>query len=375
MASSASGPTHLPIIDLSPFLESADSPASSEQCAALANGLISYGAVLIRDSRVQTKDNEDFLDLLEDYFAQPDEVLLRDQRPELGYQVGVTLENMEKPRCAAHGPCLDVIARLDPSERPLDISGHQPDPKARFLWKVGTPLGEGETEFPSFNANNVVPDIAERQIGQRWALTMNTWGEGMRNAVNTLSEMLAIGLDLPQNMFSAAGDRGAHLLAPTASDLSRYGTKDTILAGFHTDLNFLTIHGRSRYPGLNIWARNSGRRIPVLFGPGANLLLQAGKQLEHVTGGLIRAGYHEVVVNDSTLAEIERKKLQVPQRPLVRISSTLFWHLASDYTMKPIESCIAKKEKIDNGTDLGKGLGYEGGEGYPEMKVGAFVQR
>jgi len=30
-----------------------------------------------------------------------------------------------------------------------------------------------------------------------------------------------------------------HLLAPTASDLNKYGKMDTILAGFHTDLNFL----------------------------------------------------------------------------------------------------------------------------------------
>lgn len=93
-----------------------------------------------------------------------------------------------------------------------------------------------------------------------------------------------------------------HLLAPTASDLVKYGQKDTILAGFHTDLNFLTIHGRSRYPGLNIWARNTGKRIPVKFpATGSYLLVQAGKQIEHLTGGLIKAGYHEVVVNEATL--------------------------------------------------------------------------
>jgi len=94
----------------------------------------------------------------------------------------------------------------------------------------------------------------------------------------------------------------SHLLAPTASDLVKYGKKDTILAGFHTDLNFLTIHGRSRYPGLNIWARNTGKRIPVkLPTTGRYLLVQAGKQLEHITGGLVKAGFHEVVVNDATL--------------------------------------------------------------------------
>jgi isopenicillin N synthase-like dioxygenase len=92
------------------------------------------------------------------------------------------------------------------------------------------------------------------------------------------------------------------LLAPTASDLVKYGKKDTILAGFHSDLNFLTIHGRSRYPGLHVWARNTGKRIPVKIPPGNNLLVQAGKQLEHITGGLIKAGFHEVVVNDQTLA-------------------------------------------------------------------------
>ena len=94
-----------------------------------------------------------------------------------------------------------------------------------------------------------------------------------------------------------------HLLAPTASDLVKYNEKDTILAGFHTDLNFLTIHGRSRYPGLHIWARNTGKRLLVQFPPtGRYLLVQAGKQLEHLSGGLIKAGYHEVVVNEPTLA-------------------------------------------------------------------------
>lgn len=42
--------------------------------------------------------NEHFLDLLEDYFAQPEVELKKDQRPEVHYQVGVTLEATEKVR-------------------------------------------------------------------------------------------------------------------------------------------------------------------------------------------------------------------------------------------------------------------------------------
>lgn len=51
-----------------------------------AEALIKYGALIVKDSRVSEQDNSVFLDLLEDYFAQPDEELEKDIRPEYGYQ-------------------------------------------------------------------------------------------------------------------------------------------------------------------------------------------------------------------------------------------------------------------------------------------------
>ena len=35
--------------------------------------------------------------------------------------------------------------------------------------------------------------------------------------------------------------------------------------------------------------------------PNGCLLVQAGKQIEYLTGGHVLAGFHEVVVNDSTI--------------------------------------------------------------------------
>lgn len=70
--------------------------------------------------------------------------------------------------------------------------------------------------------------------------------------------------------------QGPHLLAPTGSDLSRYG-KGTVFAGYHYDLNVMTIHGKSRFPGLFIWLRD-GTRVPVKV-PDGCLLLQVGKQV------------------------------------------------------------------------------------------------
>jgi len=355
----------LPVVDLDVFrTQSRDSQAVLDECKKAATALITYGALVLHDSRVSEEDNATFLDLIEDYFDQPEADLKKDERPELSFQVGVTLENTEKPKCASHEPCLHIIESLAPSERPLDITAHDPDPKCRFFWKMSE-KPPYETQFPGLNAPNVVPEAAH--LKDRWTPAMEKWGTAMKSAVSELTEMVAIGLGIPALTFKNMGKYGPHLLAPTASDLVKYGAKDTILAGFHTDLNFLTIHGRSRYPGLNIWARNTGKRIPVKIPPGNNLLVQAGKQLEHITGGLIRAGYHEVVINDATLAVMEKRKVENPDRPLIRISSTMFWHLSSDEDLTPIPELSAKAAALreERNEDLAT---------YPPMKVGHQVQ-
>lgn len=357
-------PLSLPIVDLDIFRSEQGSAQAQEESKKAANALITYGALVVKDSRVSESDNETFLDLMEDYFAQPDDLLKKDERPEFSYQVGVTLENTEKPKCKSDDDCLRIIARLAPSERPLDITGHGADPKCRFFYKMST-TPPYETQFPSLNMPNVIPSAFE----DVWKPTLDKWGQAMKNAVEGVAEMTALGLGLDQHTFTQAGLYGPHLLAPTASDLNKYGKKDTILAGFHSDLNFLTIHGRSRYPGLHIWARNSGKRIAVKVPPGRYLLVQAGKQLEHITGGLIKAGLHEVVVNEATTQVIEKTKAQ-GTRPLIRISSTFFWHLSSDYDLAPIQSlqALAVEVRGQAGEDESEVQTYE------KMKVGTQVQ-
>lgn len=121
---------------------------------------------------------------------------------------------------------------------------------------------------------------------------LDGWGARMLGAVSCVAGLLAVGLGLPPRSIVEAMRNGPHLLAPTGSDLAAHGGLGTVFAGFHYDLNLMTIHGRSRFPGLYVWLRD-GRRVPVRV-PAGCLLLQAGKQLEWLTGGHVLAGMHEV---------------------------------------------------------------------------------
>ena len=55
--------------------------------------------------------------------------------------------------------------------------------------------------------------------------------------------------------------KGPHLLAPTGSELDKHKI-NTIFAGLHYDFNLLTIHGKSRYPGLFAWL-HTGEKFTV----------------------------------------------------------------------------------------------------------------
>lgn len=77
----------------------------------------------------------------------------------------------------------------------------------------------------------------------------------MLDAIATTSEMLAVSWDLPEKTLSSKLVGGANKLAPNANDLRRC-YKGEPFTGIHYDFSYMTIHGRSRYPGLFVWLPN-----------------------------------------------------------------------------------------------------------------------
>lgn len=327
-----------PVTDLDPQLVSL--------CLEVSRTLADTGALLVKDPRCSAEDNDRFIDMMEKYFEQPEEFKRLQERPHLHYQVGVTPEGIEVPRSLVDQDIQEKLKSLPKEYQPAPLSG--PDPKWRYMWRVG-PRPE-ITQFKELNSEPVIPEGFPE-----WKDTMDSWGYKMISAIETVAEMAGIGFGLPKDAFTSLMKQGPHLLAPTGSDLKRYGQEGTVFAGYHYDLNFLTIHGRSRFPGLNIWLRN-GQKMEVKVPVGC-LLIQAGKQIEWLTAGQCMAGMHEVVVTSRTTDAIKRALQQ--NCSLWRVSSTLFAHIASDAVLKPLghfaDTPLAGK--------------------YPPMRAGEFVEQ
>ena len=271
----------LPTIDLAPYLGwlGSGTPAPEallSEARNAAEGLHRYGLLVVRDPRATEAGNDAFLDMIEAYFEQPEEAKMADVRKELYYQVGTTPSRVELPR----NHCERMKAFQD-ADKPLSLCPPEKDPKWRFFWRMGE--APKETAFPQLNAAPVVPAAFPQ-----WAGVMDSWGAKLLGAAEAVAQLAALGFGLPVDAFSSRMAGGPHLLAPTASDFSRFGALGTVLAGYHYDLNFITAHGRSRYPGLYVWTRE-GAKVSVKIPQGC-LLVQAGAQFQYLTGGHVLAG-------------------------------------------------------------------------------------
>lgn len=67
--------------------------------------------------------------------------------------------------------------------------------------------------------------------------------------------------------------------------------------------------------------------------PKGHLLIQSGSELEYVTGGYVKSGYHEAVYTEDVQKKVKeaQNKGKIPWR----ISSTMFTHLRGDFDLHP----------------------------------------
>ena len=323
----------IPVIDLDLYLSTEADGSPSEaallECKKVAESFHNYGIILIRDPRVNMADNDEYVDLMEEYFAKTGERFynketIPDIKPEMHYMVGATPEYIELAR--NHGEKLSALG-LAPEDMPISPLEPVADAKWRFLWKIGERFECGGDDFPP-----VIPEGFPD-----WEEKMNKWGNKLYTAVLTVAEMTALGMGVPKNTFTDRMHGGNQLLAPTGSDLVKNDV-GTIFAGFHYDISFMTIHGKSRYPGLYVWTRDWKKRAVKI--PEGCLLIQSGTSFEHISGGYVLAGFHEVVYTEATKEAFRKRAEQFEaqgiDRRQWRVSSTMFTHFRNDVDIGPM---------------------------------------
>jgi len=335
MTNSGDDVADLPVFDLGAILASkagSEDESLLKACKDMAKCLHETSCLVVRDPRVSEGDNVKFMEMMKRYYAQDSDAKKADARPDIYYQVGVTPEGVEKAKCASDPKCIAEMDGMPERHRPLKPK--KADPKWRFFWRVGPRPESSKTKFPDLNAPPVVPEAFKDE----WSSTCDGWGNKTLDALHGVAEMLAMGFDLDRSAFTDMMHLGPHLLAPTGSDLSQYGAVNTIFAGYHNDLNFLTIHGKSNYPGLRIWLRDGTRKTVTV--PDGCLLLQAGQQFEYVTGGHVKAGFHEVICSEKTRTVLDSREKEaggkLESKDYWRISTTMFGTLCHDTMLQPV---------------------------------------
>ena len=269
-----------PVIDMLTYFE--QSEGWERECVKVAASLHKFGILVVRDPRVSYQMNDAYIDMVESYFEDIGEryykgETLKDSRPELSYQTGVTPASVEKARDHQL-----LVESIPDSDKPMSPFPPEYDAKWRFFW----PIGERPAEV-----RNYLPKVIPEGYSE-WEERMDSWGNHMVNACESIGEMAAFGMGLEKSTFKDRMRQAPHLLAPTASDLNKHDV-GTAFAGFHSDMNFITCHGKSRFPGLFLWTREWKKMACKI--PQGCLLMQAGIMFEALTGGFVLAGYHEVI--------------------------------------------------------------------------------
>jgi hypothetical protein len=156
------------------------------ECKKVAESLHKFGILIVRDPRVDHKDNDTYIDMMERYFESRGKMFykgeeLKDAHPELSYQTGVTPESCERARDHAK-----VVAGLPADSMPMSPFPPELDAKWRFFWAIGKRPAETKDELPQTYPEGF----------PEWEENMDKWGNFMIEACFTSAQMAAVGMGL-----------------------------------------------------------------------------------------------------------------------------------------------------------------------------------
>ncbi|AFL83204.1 dioxygenase, isopenicillin N synthase [Belliella baltica DSM 15883] len=290
----------IPSLDLADFT-SGDVNEKAAFVEKLGQAYNNIGFVAIKNHGLSKELQDNLYDIIKRYFALPDDVKAKYEKPEIGYQRGYTGKGKEHAKGRNTGDLKEFYhvgqdrASIPDSD---PIKAEYPD----NIWP---------TELPEFE-----------EIALEAFKTLEAAGKNMLKAI-------ALYLELPENYFEDKVKYGNSILRQIhyfPIENPDEVPADAVRAAEHGDINLITLLMGASADGLQV-LRKDGKWIPITALPD-QLVVNVGDMLERLTNKKLKSTIHRVVN---------------PPRELMntsRFSIPFFMHPRSEMDLTCLESCI-----------------------------------
>ena len=287
----------IPSLDLADFCQG-DQATKQKFVAELGAAYNSIGFVAIRNHFLTDDMQQKLYTAIKKYFALPEDVKKKYERPQLAGQRGYTGKGKEHAKGRNTGDLKE-------------------------FYHVGQELGPAELEAEGYPANvwpNEVPELQATAVEVYRALEKT--GTYMLRAI-------ARYLGLKENFFDDKIKNGNSILRPIhyyPIENPDAVPSDAVRAAEHGDINLITLLMGASADGLQV-LRRDGKWIPITALPD-QLVVNVGDMLERLTNKKLKSTIHRVV-------NPPRQLMNTP-----RYSIPFFMHPRSEMSLAALPSCI-----------------------------------
>jgi isopenicillin N synthase-like dioxygenase len=283
-------------------------------------------------SGVSHKYNNEYRELMNKYYSQPIDVKIQDTRTDLSYQSGyLPFYSVKQPYSTIYSHSNSNTNLPQPCSSNINYEGYS----TRI------------SNFNIYNKNDKYQSVKSDDItpnNENWIKYAIPYENEMFRTINKIAYICAQEFNLPSSFFP-----NRMLNGPTTLASIRYHAIDKkqndVIKGFDCELSLLTAFGSSSYGGLNVWTRD-GNKISIKI-PDGCLLIQAGKQLEYLTGGYIYSGFNEIVVSDDAMYKSNYNVIPI-----------MYAHINNKCTLNVIDKFNNTKIKTEY-PSINKGLWFQ----------------
>lgn len=293
----------IPSLDLADFT-SGNPDKKAAFVKTLGEAYQNIGFVAIKNHGLSQDLQDRLYNSIKAFFALPDEVKAKYEKPEIGYQRGYTGKGKEH----AKGRNTGDLKEFYHVGQELDLIPDSDAVKAEY------PANLWPEEIPQFKK-----DAIEAY-------------QTLENAGKQMLRAIALNLDLPEEYFEdkvAFGNSILRQIHYFPIENPDEVPADAVRAAEHGDINLITLLMGASADGLQV-LRKDGKWIPITALPD-QLVVNVGDMLERLTNKKLKSTIHRVVN---------------PPRELMhtsRYSIPFFMHPRSEMDLTCLESCIDEK--------------------------------